>query len=52
MFSINRRCPFCNGDIFYLKSERVGFVTQKTLGGSIRQYFHMECFEKAGRGKT
>ena len=48
MVGINRRCPFCNKEIVNFKS---GFVTQKTLGGSVRQYFHMECFEKAGRGK-
>lgn len=51
MNSVNRRCPFCNQDIFDLKSDLVGMVTQKTLVGSVKQYFHMECFEKAGRGK-
>lgn len=49
---IEKRCPFCNKDIgFENDKDHVGFVTQKNLGFSVRQYFHLKCFEKAGRGK-
>ncbi len=47
---INRTCPFCNKDIEFIEDYgHVGFVTQKNLGFSVRQYFHLKCFEKAGR---
>lgn len=50
MVAINRKCPFCNKDIEFIDDySHVGFVTQKNLGFSVRQFFHLKCFETAGR---
>ena len=49
---VTNRCPFCNKDIGFVDDKgHVGFVIQKNLGFSVKQYFHLKCFEKAGRGK-
>ena len=51
--NVNTRCPFCNRLIEFTDNPKhVGFVTQKNLGFSTKQYFHLKCFEKAGRGKS
>ena len=46
-------CPFCKKTVDFINDKKhIGYVVQKNLGFSTKQYFHLKCFKAAGRGKS